>query len=402
MVNLQKCHISCQLDDRNHSSALLQLKFTFHNAFSSSIMSFHPTSAESIDDHQTIDNLKNVCEVLESEELHESPIDINISKVIPVDLAPPLSWVNYDSPPKKMKITNTGHTGKPTNFLFTIIQCRIHLVILSAKWGQERPYITSGVLSGKYVFSQLHLHWGANDMEGSEHTIDGRQFPGELHVVLFKSCYLTQEAALKERDGVVILVYILNLQDPPNPNLQPIVDALPAIAKAHTSAKVPPTELLYLMTQFEADYFIYRGSVCTSDCVHPIMWMITRVPIGISPDQMDSLRFLLDNEDELIRRNFRPVQPISKRHIFHILPSTSKYSTLLPAPVQDIGEKITQIYRIQLLYSKEVDERRKLMKAQKQLAVECLFKRAKLSNKDFLSSTESAVSSLSKYTDFIF
>lgn len=119
--------------------------------------------------------------------------------------------------------------------------------------------------------------------------------------------------------------------------------------------------------------------------------------------QMDSLRFLLDNDDELIRRNFRPVRPISLRHIFHILPSTSKYSTLLPAPVQDVGEKITQIYRIQLLYCKEVDEKRKLMQAQKQRAnVECLFRRTNFSHRDLLSKTESAVSSLSKYTDFIF
>jgi len=88
----------------------------------------------------------------------------------------------------------------------------LYVVIASGKWGQERPYITNGVLSGKYVFSQMHFHWGINDMEGSEHTIDGRQFPGELHVVLFKSCYLTQESALKERDGIVILVYMLDVR----------------------------------------------------------------------------------------------------------------------------------------------------------------------------------------------
>lgn len=65
-------------------------------------------------------------------------------------------------------------------------------------------------------------------MEGSEHTIDGTQsvelinsknnfilhyiisfrHPMEMHVVYFKSCYLTQEAALREKDGVVIVAYI--------------------------------------------------------------------------------------------------------------------------------------------------------------------------------------------------
>lgn len=35
--------------------------------------------------------------------------------------------------------------------------------------------------------------------------------PIEMHVVHFKSCYLTQEAALREHDGVVILVYFFKV-----------------------------------------------------------------------------------------------------------------------------------------------------------------------------------------------
>lgn len=82
---------------------------------------------------------------------------------------------------------------------------------MSGKWGQERPYISNGVLAGKYVFSQLHFHWGVNNMEGSEHTVDGCQYPLEMHVVMFKSCYLTQESALKEKDGIAILVFLLKV-----------------------------------------------------------------------------------------------------------------------------------------------------------------------------------------------
>lgn len=84
-------------------------------------------------------------------------------------------------------------------------------VILSAKWHQERPYLSGGPLLGNYVFSQLHFHWGSNDMEGSEHTIDGGQQPFEMHVVHFKSCYLTQEAALKEKDGIAVLAYFFKV-----------------------------------------------------------------------------------------------------------------------------------------------------------------------------------------------
>lgn len=49
-------------------------------------------------------------------------------------------------------------------------------------------------------------------MEGSEHTVDGGQQPLEMHVVHFKSCYLTQEAALKEKDGIVVLAYFFRVR----------------------------------------------------------------------------------------------------------------------------------------------------------------------------------------------
>ncbi|KAJ9579380.1 hypothetical protein L9F63_024512, partial [Diploptera punctata] len=104
---------------------------------------------------------------------------------------PPLKWFNYDQPPVKMKITNSGHT-----------------VIISGKWGKERPYIGEGPLpENGYVFSQMHFHWGEYDNDGSEHTVDGKRYPMEMHVVHFKSSYKTQESALREKDGIITMVY---------------------------------------------------------------------------------------------------------------------------------------------------------------------------------------------------
>lgn len=37
------------------------------------------------------------------------------------------------------------------------------------------------------------------------------RYPLEMHVVHFKSSYLSQEAALYEKDGVAVLVYILKV-----------------------------------------------------------------------------------------------------------------------------------------------------------------------------------------------
>ena len=43
--------------------------------------------------------------------------------------------------------------------------------------------LTGGPLVGQYELLQLHFHWGASADRGSEHTIDGKRFPAELHIV---------------------------------------------------------------------------------------------------------------------------------------------------------------------------------------------------------------------------
>ncbi|XP_050455409.1 carbonic anhydrase 12-like [Cataglyphis hispanica] len=120
----------------------------------------------------------------------ESPIDLNISYMKVVKLNP-LQWLNYTVTPKKMKLTNTSYT-----------------VMLSATWHAEEPYLYDGPFASKYIFSQLHFHWGKTDMNGSEHYIDGGSMPMEMHAVHYKSDYESQVAALRQNGGVTILVYL--------------------------------------------------------------------------------------------------------------------------------------------------------------------------------------------------
>lgn len=40
--------------------------------------------------------------------------------------------------------------------------------------------LAGGPLSSKYRLEQFHMHWGDCDNEGSEHTVDGKSFAGEV------------------------------------------------------------------------------------------------------------------------------------------------------------------------------------------------------------------------------
>lgn len=69
----------------------------------------------------------------------------------------------------------------------------------------ELPTLFGGPLSGIYVFSQLHFHWGANDSLGSEDKINNHSFPMELHMVFFKLQYGDKDTALYFKDGLCVL-----------------------------------------------------------------------------------------------------------------------------------------------------------------------------------------------------
>lgn len=47
--------------------------------------------------------------------------------------------------------------------------------------------LMGGPLEGKYVLEQFHCHWGPDNNEGSEHTVNGKKFAGEVSfcVIIF-------------------------------------------------------------------------------------------------------------------------------------------------------------------------------------------------------------------------
>lgn len=49
--------------------------------------------------------------------------------------------------------------------------------------------IKGGNLTTPYKAVQLHLHWGKDGGPGSEHTIDGEQFPMEVRNMGMDVCY---------------------------------------------------------------------------------------------------------------------------------------------------------------------------------------------------------------------
>lgn len=67
--------------------------------------------------------------------------------------------------------------------------------------------LTGGPLGeDKYVLEQFHCHWGSTDAKGSEHTVDGQSYAGELHLVHWNQTkYESFAEAARHPDGLAVL-----------------------------------------------------------------------------------------------------------------------------------------------------------------------------------------------------
>ena len=74
--------------------------------------------------------------------------------------------------------------------------------------------LTGGPLGDdKYLLEQFHCHWGCSDNKGSEHTVDGQCYAGELHLVHWNSTkYPTFAEAARHPDGLAVLGVFLKVR----------------------------------------------------------------------------------------------------------------------------------------------------------------------------------------------
>lgn len=73
--------------------------------------------------------------------------------------------------------------------------------------------LTGGpLMSDIYQLEQFHCHWGCSDGKGSEHTVDGLSYSGELHLVHWNTTkYTTFDEAAKHHDGLAVLGVFLKV-----------------------------------------------------------------------------------------------------------------------------------------------------------------------------------------------
>lgn len=204
--------------------------------------------------------------------------------------------------------------------------------MLSGKWpAGRRPYLSGGPLRADYVISQLHFHWGASGVTGSEHTVDAHAQPLELHAMHFNRSYSSHEAAAHHPDGILCVCYLFQIQSEHSDAMQPIVSVLQAIRLADTQLAIRPFVLTRLLYPFRYDYYLYWGRCGRT----PTMWLLGRNMDGISFEQLCLLRQLLDASLRPIVGNWRPVNARHGRQLLHVCAAVARTNaTMSPVPLR--------------------------------------------------------------------
>lgn len=139
----------------------------------------------------------------------------------------------------------------------------------------------------KYELKQFHFH------SPSEHTVDGKSFPMEVHLVH------------QNADGDYAVVGLLFQEGTPNK----LMDQLPSFrAERGEEPYSDPIDYNDLILD-RKNYFLYNGSLTTPPCTEGVYWFVLKQSIIASSDQIQHYHDLLGFD------NNRPIQPQNSRNI---------------------------------------------------------------------------------------
>uniref|UniRef100_G3TMC4 Carbonic anhydrase n=1 Tax=Loxodonta africana TaxID=9785 RepID=G3TMC4_LOXAF len=169
----------------------------------------------------------------------------------------------------------------------------------------------------EYIAEQMHFHWGGGSLEmsGSEHTIDGRRFLIEIHVVHYNSKYKSYNIAKDAPDGLAVIAAFCEVQDnTENTYYSELISQLQNIRHPGQSTTLAGLDIKDMLPENLHDYYTYLGSLTTPPCTENVLWFVLAEPVRLSSAQVWKLEnSLFDHQNEMLHNDYRRTQPLNNR-----------------------------------------------------------------------------------------
>ena len=175
---------------------------------------------------------------------------------------------------------------------------------------------TISIAGHNYGLLQFHFH------ARSEHLVDGKPYPMELHFVHILSGSTggpTDKSAAK-----LAVVGVMIEEGPPNPLIDKLWTKLPQGKDEKASFSGPGMNFDILLPPLgKRSFFRYYGSLTTPPCTENVLWSVMEKPIHLSKEQIDKFT-------KLYKDNYRPDQKVHQRFILRY---NDGQSSTIAAPV---------------------------------------------------------------------
>jgi len=145
-----------------------------------------------------------------------------------------------------------------------------------------------------YQLAQFHFH------APSEHAIDGRIYPLEVHFVMTSA------------DGSLAVVGELYEEGEHDPAWDPLVEALPQSPADERHLEDPEGLNIQDIKPIPDSFFAYEGSLTTPPCSEGVQWMVLSEPAQMSAGQLKAF-------DSVLHGNARPLQQRGARLLERVL-----------------------------------------------------------------------------------
>ncbi len=221
--------------------------------------------------------------------IRQSPINILSKSAI---TSPDLNAIGFHYGNTEFTIQNNGHTIQ--------VDC---------------PEMSNTISVGGHNYGLLQFHFHAR----SEHLIDGKPYPMELHFVHILSGSTggpTDKSAAK-----LAVVGVMIEEGPPNPLIDKLWEKLPAKSEKASFTGPGMNFDILLPPLGKRSFFRYYGSLTTPPCTENVLWSVMEKPIHLSKEQIDKFT-------KLYKDNYRPDQKVNQRFILRY--NDGQSSTIAP------------------------------------------------------------------------
>jgi carbonic anhydrase len=161
-----------------------------------------------------------------------------------------------------------------------------HTIQVNSKTGEK---LTVG---GKtYALLQFHFH------APSEHTVDGRHLPMEMHFVH------------QADDGALAVVGVLVEEGAPNPGVAPLWAQLAEAPGTETTVELRAEFAEPVFPGVGSGFYHYVGSLTTPPCSEGVQWYVRKTFTTLSKEQIAEFTAVYNH-------NNRPAQALNERTLY--------------------------------------------------------------------------------------